>query len=90
MTAADVIREVRHHACASQRDLALLAGVPQSTISRIETGRMQPTFEALNRLVTAAGCRLHIKVECVRPMMGLYPRAWVGHRPDADEGFGPW
>lgn len=39
----------------TQRDLAEAAGVPQSTIAAIETGRRQPSIPLLQRLVHGAG-----------------------------------
>lgn len=42
----------------TQPSLARLSGVQQAEISRIETGRGNPTFATLNRLVNALGTRL--------------------------------
>lgn len=51
-------REVRALRCAvglSQTRLAVLSGVPQSEISKIERGKTVPTFPRLRRLVQAMG-----------------------------------
>ena len=37
----------------TQRQLAVAAAVPQSTIGRIETGRLNPTVDSLRRLLRA-------------------------------------
>ena len=43
--------------------LAELAGVPASTISRIEAGRIEPTFVMLNKIAEAAGYSLSTDIE---------------------------
>lgn len=53
-----VLREARTDAGLSRRALAAKAGVPISTVSRIEEGRSDPTFGMLVRLVAAAGAEL--------------------------------
>jgi transcriptional regulator with XRE-family HTH domain len=42
----------------SQRGLAAAAGVPQSTVARIELGRLSPRADTLERLLNAAGLTL--------------------------------
>ena len=54
-----VLRAMRRKADLSQRELATLAGVPKSTLSRIEAGpATDPKFRTVERLVLAAGGRL--------------------------------
>jgi transcriptional regulator with XRE-family HTH domain len=59
---ADILREARADAGLSRRALAARAGVPTSTVSRIEDGLSDPTLGMLARLVGAAGSDL--VVEC--------------------------
>lgn len=59
-TAAGLLRSARTHAGLSRRSLALRAGVPTSTVSRIEEGTSDPTVSMLERLLTASGARLLI------------------------------
>jgi transcriptional regulator with XRE-family HTH domain len=44
----------------TQRQLAAAAHVPQSTIGRIETGRVNPTLDNLRTLLQAAGHDLEL------------------------------
>ena len=60
--AARVCREARSYASLSQRDLARRAGVSPATITRIESGRMQPTIATLDKIVRAAGLELDLVV----------------------------
>ena len=57
--AADgVLRTARRRAQLTQRELARRSGVPQPTISRIESRRMSPTFDLLCRLLEGCGMEL--------------------------------
>lgn len=53
--AAEEVRSVLDRKPASDRALALEAGVPQSTVSRIRTGDREPTPEVLEALADALG-----------------------------------
>jgi uncharacterized protein len=67
-TAAELVRNARARRRLSQRELADRAGVPQSTVSTVESGQRQPTVMMLERLLGAAGFRLETKlVNAVRP-----------------------
>ena len=44
----------------SQRDLAKLSGVPQSEISRIETGASNPTYATITSLLRPLGKRIQL------------------------------
>ena len=44
----------------SQRDLAKLSGVPQSEISRIETGAGNPTYATITALLRPLGKRIQL------------------------------
>lgn len=58
---AAVLRDARTHAGLSRRALAAKAGVPTSTVSRIEDGLSDPSLTMLGRLVDAAGSSLVIE-----------------------------
>lgn len=56
-----MLRALRRRADLSQRQLADLAGVPRSTVARIESGEVtDPRIRTLERLVRAAGGELPI------------------------------
>ena len=92
-TAAELVSAARHKRGLSQRDLARAAGVPQSTVATIESGRRQPSVPMLERLLNAAGFHLQTQlVNRIRPsvlleqfhddvinVFGRYPvaQAWV-------------
>ena len=54
-----MVRRARQDAVLSQRALATMTGTPRSTISRIETGLVDPRSETLERLLRA--CRHDIE-----------------------------
>jgi transcriptional regulator with XRE-family HTH domain len=74
--AATLVRDARTDADLGVRDLAALAGVSASTVSRIEAGKMDPTVRMLSRLLSAAGEELELRA---RPTPG--PR--LAHLVDA-------
>jgi len=49
------LRSLRENAGLSQSDLGRRAGIPQSAISRYESGSKTPTLSVLERVVEAAG-----------------------------------
>jgi transcriptional regulator with XRE-family HTH domain len=53
--AARLVRYARRRAGLSQRALAQRAGVPQSTVARIELGRLIPRIDTLERILRATG-----------------------------------
>ena len=55
MPTANLVREARRRAGLSQAALAEKAGVPKSTVGRIESGARTPSVELVERLVRAAG-----------------------------------
>lgn len=62
---AVVLYEARLQAGLSRRALATKAGVPTSTVSRIEAGQSDPTLSMLERLLAAAGSCLIIEARPV-------------------------
>jgi transcriptional regulator with XRE-family HTH domain len=47
----------------TQRELAARAGVAQSTIARIELGRIDPGFESVQRILASVGLEPRIHLE---------------------------
>jgi transcriptional regulator with XRE-family HTH domain len=68
MKAADMLRDARLAAGLTQRQLAQRAGMPQSTIGRIETGAISPRVDTLERLLRAANQELRV---AARPGIGI-------------------
>ncbi|HEV2249863.1 MAG TPA: helix-turn-helix transcriptional regulator [Candidatus Limnocylindria bacterium] len=60
MRAAEILRSARAHARLTQRALAARAGVPQPTVAAIESGKQDPRFRTLERLVRASGQQLDL------------------------------
>lgn len=56
-----LVATARHRAGLSQRDLARRAGVPQSTIARIESSVIDPRFGTVRNLLQACGYRLALR-----------------------------
>ena len=55
------LRNARRRAGFTQRDLAREAGVPQSTIARLEAGAVTPRVDSLQHLLRACGERLEAR-----------------------------
>jgi DNA-binding XRE family transcriptional regulator len=49
------LRDVRKSAGLTQEQLASSSGIPQETLSRIETGRRHPRIETLRKLASGLG-----------------------------------
>ncbi|MCP2283051.1 helix-turn-helix protein [Promicromonospora umidemergens] len=60
-TAAQILVRIRAERELSMSSLAVLAGVPTSTISRIESGQIEPTFGMIRRIALGAGYHLHLQ-----------------------------
>jgi len=58
---SDILHAARLHAGLSARALAARAGVPTSTVTRIEKGTIDPTLGMLSRLLEAAGHDLMVE-----------------------------
>jgi transcriptional regulator with XRE-family HTH domain len=57
-----LLRVVRRLRSISQRELAALAGVPPSTIDRVEAGRSDPRVQTLAKILEAVGLELGVQV----------------------------
>lgn len=68
VNAARITRYARRRAGMTQRALAHAAGVPQSTVARIETGKLAPRVDTLDRILRAAGHGLTVEP---RPGIGV-------------------
>ena len=62
-SAGAVLRNARRQARLSQTDLARRAHVAQSVVSAYESGRREPAFSTLARLVAATGHQLVVDLE---------------------------
>ncbi len=60
MDVAQVLTRTRRGAGLSQRALAAVARVPQSTVARIESGTIDPRASTLDRLLRACGQELAV------------------------------
>jgi transcriptional regulator with XRE-family HTH domain len=60
-----IVRDARIAAGFSQRALAERAGTSQSAVARYESGAATPSWETLQRLVSACGQRLRLSTETV-------------------------
>jgi transcriptional regulator with XRE-family HTH domain len=60
-TAAQIVVRIRAERGLSMSSLAVLAGVPTSTISRIESGQVEPTLGMIRRIALGAGYHLHLQ-----------------------------
>lgn len=58
-----MLRGARAKKGISQAQLAGLAGVPRSTVERIEAGTRQPSLLTLSRLLSAVGLEMRIRLE---------------------------
>jgi predicted transcriptional regulator len=82
MRLADQVRRARVAAGLSQRELAERAGMPQSTVARIETERLNPRWDTVSRLLEAAGFEVLVVARpgdgvdrtVIRELLKLSPR----------------
>jgi transcriptional regulator with XRE-family HTH domain len=61
--AGNLLRRARAQKGLTQRQLAALAGVPQSSIAKIESGARQPTVPVLTRILVAVDLEPRIALE---------------------------
>ena len=62
-TGADLIVEARRRAGLTQRELAERAGTTQSSVARWESGRSEPSFHNVVRLLRLCGFVLDVHLE---------------------------
>ncbi len=62
MSISYIVREARRRSALTQAELAHRAGVPKSTVGRIESGARIPSTEMVERLVRAAGLELSLSL----------------------------
>lgn len=62
------MRELREAAGISGKRLAAVAGVTQPTISKIETGKMLPSVEMVNRLAEAIGLDTEVREDLLEEL----------------------
>ena len=62
MLISNLVREARRRAGFTQAELAERAGVPKSTVGRIESGARLPSTEMVERLVRAAGLEVSVSL----------------------------
>lgn len=60
--AAGLVLLARQEAGLSQRELAERAGVTQSEIARIESGKREPSIPTLQRILAGAGLELRFRL----------------------------
>ena len=60
---ARAVIEARSHAGLTQQQLAKRMSTTQSVIARLESGRIRPSTQTLERLALATGTRLRISFE---------------------------
>ncbi len=62
MSISNIVREARRRAGITQAELAERAGVPKSTVGRIESGARTPSTEMVERLVRATGLNVSVSL----------------------------
>lgn len=60
MSISNLVQEARRRAGLTQAELARRAGVPKSTVGRIESGARDPSTRMVERLVHAAGLQVSV------------------------------
>lgn len=88
--AATILRKAREDSGLSIRELARRAGVAGSTITRIESGEIDPTFDVLRRILSSANKKIVIAAQRAQSAPGprlanlsdAWRRADYGDEPD--------
>lgn len=82
MNTGRLLRDARHAAALSQRELGERTGIPQPAIARIESGRVSPRVDTLDQLLEGCGRELAVVVRpgagvdrtAMRELLALTPR----------------
>lgn len=77
--ASELVRTGREAAGLSLRALAERAGIPASTVSRIESGKVDPTCRMLVRILEASGFEVDLRIRPRR--RGVLADLWDAYRP---------
>ncbi len=77
-----MLRSARRTSGLTQRELADLAGIPQSSIARIERGATVPRLDTMQRLLEATGHRLEVEPRLGRGVDRTLIRELLGLTPD--------
>lgn len=84
--AAALVKDARQRAGLSARALARRAQVPQTTVTRVESGEVDPTVGMLRRLLDAAGQDLRLasrrRPRRHAPVLADLASAWIGPSSD--------
>jgi uncharacterized protein len=80
IASGELLREARTRANLSQTDVARRAQVAQSVISAYESGRREPAFATLERLIAATGHRLAVRLEPAAEARPGLPDTPIGRR----------
>jgi predicted nucleotidyltransferase/DNA-binding transcriptional regulator YiaG len=75
-----LLRDARRRANLSQTDVARRAGVAQSVISAYESGRREPAFSTLMRLIAATGHRVEVELSPDNDACPGLPNTPLGRR----------
>lgn len=60
---AELVSSHRKKHNLTQRQLSEMAGVPQCTIGRIETGKTEPSIRMLEKIASSTNCILKVSFE---------------------------
>jgi predicted transcriptional regulator len=97
MTLADDVLRARRRAGLSQRELADRAGVPQSTVARIERGVIDPRWSTVVRIIDACDEELVVTPRpgkgvdrtVIRELLKLTPRQRIEDMVAASNALAP-
>ena len=60
MSASDIIVHCRNNAGMTVKELAEATGIPRSTLSCYETGRIDPPYGKIERILKACDYRMYV------------------------------